>query len=109
LPPPAPDFVQAMGRTNDAIFFGGTVQLFVAGPEAEAETLADQLPCVVSRDYGRPFAETFAAYGGDFYKIDPLLFSPGLVQVTVLETGRSFRRGRHDRALLERSFALQSG
>lgn len=109
LPPPVPDFVQAMGRTNDAIFYDGMVQLFVTGPEAEAEKLADTLPCVVSRDYGRPFAETFIAYGGDFYKIDPLLFSPGVVLVTALESGRTFRRGRHDRALLERSFALQSG
>ena len=27
LPPPAPDFVNAMGRTNDAILFGGKVHL----------------------------------------------------------------------------------
>lgn len=109
LPPPAPEFVQAMGRTNDAILYGGTVQLFVSGPEREAETLATEMPSGASRDYGRPFAETFAAYKGDFYQIDPLLFSPGLVQVTALESGRSFRRGRHDRALLERSFELAAG
>lgn len=106
LPPPSPDFVQAMGRTNDAILYGGTVQLFVAGDEAEAEALADRLPSGASRDYGRPFAETFAAYDGDFYRIDPLLFSPGLVQVTALASGRTFRRGRHDFDLLARSFAL---
>lgn len=106
LPPPAPDFVQAMGRTNDAILYGGTVQLFVAGAEAEAEALADRLPSGASRDYGRPFAETFAAYEGDFYRIDPLLFSPGLVQVTALASGRTFRRGRQDAELLARSFAV---
>ncbi|MGO8916333.1 MAG: methenyltetrahydromethanopterin cyclohydrolase [Stellaceae bacterium] len=106
LPPPAPDFVQAMGRTNDAILYGGTVQLFVAGTEAEAEALADRLPSGASRDYGRPFAETFAAYKGDFFQIDPLLFSPGLVQVTALASGRTFRRGRHDPELLARSFAV---
>jgi methenyltetrahydromethanopterin cyclohydrolase len=104
LPPPAPDFVAAMGRTNDAILYGATVQLFVTGPEGEAQALADRLPSGASRDYGRPFAETFAAYKGDFYKIDPLLFSPGVVQVTALETGRTFRRGRLDPALLARSF-----
>jgi methenyltetrahydromethanopterin cyclohydrolase len=105
LPPPAPDFMEAMGRTNDAILYGGTVQLFVAGAEAAAEALADQLPSGASRDYGRPFAETFAAYKGDFYQIDPLLFSPGLVQVTALASGRTFRRGRHDAEILARSFA----
>jgi len=107
LPPPAPKFMTAMGRTNDAILYGGRVALFVSGPETEAEALADALPSSASRDYGRPFAEIFSASGGDFYKIDPMLFSPGLVEVTALETGRCFRRGRIDPALLARSFDLQ--
>jgi methenyltetrahydromethanopterin cyclohydrolase len=106
LPPPAPKFVAAMGRTNDAILYGGRVALFVAGPEAEAAALADALPSSASRDYGRPFAEVFAAAGGDFYKIDPMLFSPGLVEITALETGRCFRRGRIDAELLARSFGI---
>jgi methenyltetrahydromethanopterin cyclohydrolase len=104
LPPPGRDFMAAMGRTNDAILYGGMVQLLVAGPADAAAKLADALPSGASRDYGRPFAETFAAYGGDFYKIDPLLFSPGLVQVTALESGRTFRRGRLDPALIAASF-----
>jgi methenyltetrahydromethanopterin cyclohydrolase len=107
LPPPAPKFMAAMGRTNDAILYGGRVALFVSGPEKEAEALAEALPSSASRDYGRAFAEVFAASGGDFYKIDPMLFSPGLVEVTALETGRCFRRGRIDLALLARSFDLQ--
>jgi methenyltetrahydromethanopterin cyclohydrolase len=107
LPPPAPKFIAAMGRTNDAILYGGRVALFVSGPEKDAEALADSLPSSTSRDYGRSFAEIFSASGGDFYKIDPMLFSPGLVEVTALETGRCFRRGRIDPALLARSFDLQ--
>jgi methenyltetrahydromethanopterin cyclohydrolase len=106
LPPPSPKFVTAMGRTNDAILYGGRTALFVTGPENEAEALADALPASASRDYGRPFAEIFEACAGDFYKIDPLLFSPGLVEVTALESGRCFRRGRTDPALLARSFGL---
>ena len=51
LPPPSPDFLTAMGRTNDAILFGGEVQLFVTGPEAEARDLAQKLPSSASRDY----------------------------------------------------------
>ena len=107
LPPPVPKFMAAMGRTNDAILYGGRVALFVSGPEKDAEALAEALPSSASRDYGRPFAEVFAASGGDFYKIDPMLFSPGLVEVTALETGCCFRRGRIDPALLARSFDLQ--
>ncbi len=107
LPPPAPKFITAMGRTNDAILYGGRVALFVSGPEKEAEALADALPSSASRDYGRPFAEVFGAAGGDFYKIDRMLFSPGLVEVTALETGRCFRRGRVDAALRALSVDLQ--
>ncbi len=104
LPPPHPDFVTAMGRTNDAIIFGGRVQLFVTGPAAEARQLAEALPASASRDYGRPFAETFRAVRGDFYAIDPMLFSPAEVIVTAVETGESFRGGRLDPALLDASF-----
>lgn len=108
LPPPAPDFLAAMGRTNDAVLFGGEVQLFVSGPEEEAARLAEALPSSASRDYGRPFAELFAAAGHDFYKIDPMLFSPARVTVTALSTGRSFVAGRLAPDLLARSFGLRS-
>jgi methenyltetrahydromethanopterin cyclohydrolase len=84
LPPPASSFVAAMGRTNDAIIYGGAVQLFVDAPDADAERLAKELPSVGSRDYGRPFAEIFNSYKGDFYAMDKLLFSPARVTVTAL-------------------------
>ena len=104
LPPPAPDFLTAMGRTNDAILFGGEVQLFVTGPEDEARGLAAKLPSSASRDYGRPFKEVFEAAGGDFYAVDSMLFSPARVLVTALDTGRSFGGGRLAPELLARSF-----
>ncbi len=44
LPSPHPDFLTAMGRTNDAIIYGGSVQLFVRGSAKAAEELARQLP-----------------------------------------------------------------
>src|SRR5215831_12192824 len=75
LPPPHPDFVTAMGRTNDAIIYGGRIQLFVTGSATEAKALAEALPSQASRDYGQPFAEIFKRAKGDFYAIDPLLFS----------------------------------
>jgi methenyltetrahydromethanopterin cyclohydrolase len=105
LPPPHPDFVTAMGRTNDAIIYGGQVQLFVSGPSARARELAENLPSVNSKDYGRPFAEIFRAYEGDFYKVDPLLFSPAVAVVTALESGATFRAGATASELLDASFA----
>ena len=105
LPPAGGDFMTAMGRTNDAIIFGGAVQLFVTGPEADAADLAARLPSTGSRDYGRSFKDVFAAVNHDFYAIDPALFSPAAVTVTALETGKSFHGGRVDEALVHASFS----
>lgn len=106
LPPPSPDFLQAMGRTNDAILFAGLVQLYVAGGDAAAEKLCIELPSSASRDYGRPFGEIFKAYDYDFFKIDPMLFSPARVIVSVLDSGNSFASGSLNSALLEASFGI---
>jgi methenyltetrahydromethanopterin cyclohydrolase len=108
LPPPGANFVEAMGRTNDAIIYGGYVQLYVAGTDQDAKQLAEKLPSARSRDYGRPFAEIFKSYKGDFYKMDRLLFSPALVTVTALESGRSFTSGALNAALLDASFGAVS-
>jgi methenyltetrahydromethanopterin cyclohydrolase len=105
LCPPHPDFITAMGRTNDAIIFAGQVQLFVTGPASDARALADKLASRASRDYGRPFAEIFKAVNGDFYAIDPMLFSPAKAIVTALETGERFQSGDIDLDLLDASFA----
>jgi len=102
--PPHPDFVQAMGRTNDAIIYGGRAHLFVTGPSADAKELAEKLPSTTSRDFGRPFAEVFKAYKGDFYNIDPSLFSPARAIVTAVETGETFHAGEINQALLDVSF-----
>ncbi|BCX89468.1 methenyltetrahydromethanopterin cyclohydrolase [Methylomarinovum tepidoasis] len=104
VPPPAPDFITAMGRTNDAILFAGQVHLFVKGEDEAAEKLAHDLPSSTSRDYGKPFAQVFKEYEYDFFKVDPMLFSPASVMVTAIESGRSFRAGRLDEELLARSF-----
>ncbi|MCB5187277.1 methenyltetrahydromethanopterin cyclohydrolase [Methylobacillus caricis] len=108
LPPPAPDFLIGMGRTNDAILFGGHAHIFVKGSDADAAKLAQELPSSSSRDYGRPFAEVFKAVNMDFYKIDPLLFSPAAVTVTALESGKSFTGGKLDAALLDQSFGYSA-
>jgi methenyltetrahydromethanopterin cyclohydrolase len=105
LPPPHPDFVTAMGRTNDAIIYGGHVQLMVSGPASEARDLAETLPSRASRDYGRPFSEIFKRFQGDFYAIDPMLFSPAAVIVTALDTGESFQAGTINAGLIDASFA----
>ena len=105
LSPPHPDFVTAMGRTNDAIIYGGRAQLYVNGPAADAKGLAEALPSRASRDFGAPFAEIFRRFNGDFYAIDPMLFSPAEVIVTAVESGESFHAGAVHHTLLDASFA----
>ena len=107
LPPPASDFLQAMGRTNDAILFAGQVHLFVDGDDNAAQALANALPSSMSGDYGQPFAETFKAYNYDFFQIDPMLFSPARVIVSALQSGRSFTSGTIDLKLLSDSFGVE--
>ena len=104
IAPPIPDFIKAMGRTNDAIIYGGRVQLFVRGGDEAAKKLADNLPSQTCSIYGRPFAEIFAAVNGDFYKIDPMLFSPAAVTVSNLDTGSSFHAGELAPAIVDASF-----
>jgi len=104
IAPPIADFVKAMGRTNDAIIYGARVQLFVRGSDDAARNLAGALPSNSCSIYGKPFAEIFAAVSGDFYKIDPTLFSPALVAISNLDTGSTFHAGRLAPEIVDASF-----
>ena len=100
LPAPAADGLVAMGRTNDAILYGGSVHLSVRGSDAEAERLARSLPSTNSRDHGRSFADLFAAANYDFYQLDGALFAPAEAWVSNLDSGRTWHAGRLDMVLL---------
>ena len=104
--PPGGDFMTGMGRTNDAILYGSTVHLFVDASDDEARELAEKMPSNTSSDYGRPFGEIFKAYEYDFFKIDPMLFSPAKVIITNTQTGNSFSSGELNAKLLSQSFGL---
>ena len=103
LPPVAKNDLRAIGRTNDCILYGGQARYTVRASDHEIEKLAEQVPASASGDYGTPFYEIFQRYGGDFYKIDPLLFSPGEVWLTSTESGRTFHAGRLNPEVLEAS------
>jgi methenyltetrahydromethanopterin cyclohydrolase len=103
LPPVAKNDLRAIGRTNDCILYGGQARYTVRASDAELEKLAEQVPASASRDYGTPFYEIFQRYGGDFYKIDPLLFSPAEVWLTSTESGRTFHSGHLNPEVLEAS------
>ena len=106
LPPPAKDDMAAIGRTNDAILYGGHAVLYVRGDDESLREIGARTPSSASKDYGRPFAEIFASYNHDFYQIDPHLFSPAVVTLVNLDTGNSFRFGKFDDAVVAKSFGI---
>jgi methenyltetrahydromethanopterin cyclohydrolase len=100
LPSPSPDGAVAMGRTNDAILYGGKVHLTVRGDDVAARALARQLPSTNSRDHGRSFSDIFKEAGYDFYKIDPGLFAPAEVWVSNIDSGNTWHGGALSMPLL---------
>ena len=102
LPPVAQDELAAIGRTNDAILYGGRVTLWVKCDDAIIDEIGPRVPSSASKDHGELFSDLFARYG-DFYKIDPLLFSPAEVTFVNLQTGRANTFGSTDAALLRTS------
>ncbi len=103
MAPVARDDLSAIGRTNDAVLYGGRSWYTVQAEDDAIASVIDRLPAAASRDHGVPFKELFERYGGDFYKIDPLLFSPAEVFLTSSLSGRTVQAGVVDADLLERS------
>ncbi len=93
LAPTAKSDTRAIGRTNDCILYGGQARYTVRASDDELEALAARLPASASADYGTPFYDTFKRYDNDFYKIDPLLFSPAEIWLTSATSGRTFHAG----------------
>lgn len=104
LPPVATDEMQAIGRTNDAILYGGRVVLWVRADQDELAEIGPKVPSTASPDHGAPFASIFERYERDFYKIDPMLFSPAEVVFVNLQTGKTTTYGRSTPEVLQRSF-----
>ena len=104
LPPVASDDFAGIGRTNDAILYGGRVTLMVRGDDDSIASLGPKVPSSGSAAHGKPFAEIFEDAGRDFYKIDPHLFSPAEIVFHNLDTGRVQTFGRIAPDVLRKSF-----
>ena len=94
LPPVAKNDLRAIGRTNDCILYGGQARYTVNADDAELTALVPKIPAAASKDYGTPFSDIFKRYDGDFYKIDPLLFSPAEVWLTSVGSGKTYHAGQ---------------
>jgi len=103
LPPVAKNDLRAIGRTNDCILYGGQAHYTVNADDVELAELVPRIPASASKDYGTPFYDIFKRYDGDFYKIDPLLFSPAEVWLTSVQSGKTYHAGHINPEVLRAS------
>lgn len=106
LPPVAGDDLTGIGRTNDAILYGGQVCLWVTGDDASIAEIGPRVPSSASPASGKTFLQIFEEAGRDFYRIDPHLFSPAEIMFQNLDTGTVHRFGHISPAVLKTSFGL---
>lgn len=105
--PTHPKFVRAMGRTNDAILYGGVAHYMVNHANEEMlEQIISQAVSEASESYGKPFIEIFKKANYDFYKIDPNLFAPAAITISNIKTGKTFQAGRTNSEVLKKSLEL---
>lgn len=103
IAPVAKNDLEAMGKTNDCVLYGGRTMYFVDADDSEVEKVIDEVPSSASKDYGLPFLELFEKYDRDFFKIDPKLFSPAEITVSNTRTGGVFHSGGINEEILRKS------
>lgn len=104
LPPVARDDMAAIGRTNDAVLYGAEVTIIVRGDDQSLMEVGAKLPSSESKDYGERFADIFKKHDHDFYRIDPMLFSPASICIQNIDSGCVHCFGCVNHDVLGRSF-----
>ena len=107
IAPVDPDGLKAMGKTNDAVLFGGRTYYYVESEEGDdIAAVAAQLPSSAADGYGKPFFDVFKDAGFDFYQIDKGMFAPAEVVINDLTTGKLYKEGFVNAELLKKSFGI---
>ena len=104
IAPIAKNDSKAMGVTNDCILFTGDT--FYEIEPANGDNLAElvkNVPSSTSKQYGTPFYKLFKSVGFDFYKVDPLLFSPAKITIKDIKSGKEYNAGKLDPDVLKLS------
>ena len=108
LPPVAKNDLEGIGRTNDSILYGSTVNLWVDCEDDVIQEFGPQTPSSSSDSHGESFLSLFKAANHDFYALDRNLFSPAVVCFHNVNSGRSFSYGHKVPELLCQSFGIES-
>ena len=114
--PVHPSSSEAMGRTNDAILYGGVANYILNfDDEQKLENIVKQAPSTASRmlqeakrlaEKNPRFLDVFKEAGFDFYKIDPNIFAPAIVAINNMKTGKTHRAGSLDIEVMKGSLGI---
>ena len=86
------------------ILYGGRTYFEVEHENDEnLQKIVMKTPSSESRNYGKPFYDTFKESGFDFYKVDPELFAPAVVTINNLKTGKITTAGKINEEMLLKS------
>jgi methenyltetrahydromethanopterin cyclohydrolase len=107
IAPMHPNKLQAIGRTNDAIYYGGAA-FYSAACESDSQLrrIVSRSSSSASEEYGKRFYEIFEAAQFDFYKVDPKIFAPAMVTVTNNKTGTTFKAGKINEQILKKAMDI---
>ena len=106
IAPVAKNDRKAMGVTNDCILYGGRTFYFVKSEDDNLQEMVEKVPSSTSNQYGQHFYDLFKNVGFDFYKVDPLLFSPAEVTINHIETGKIYHAGTLNSEILKQSLGM---
>jgi len=105
IPPVKKDALKAMGTTNDATIYHGSIYLTMKNPKIQE--YLEKIPSNKSKGYGRPFYEIIKEAKGDFYKIDTNIFAPAEVIINELTEGVVYHVGAVNPDVTLKSFGFQ--
>ncbi|MEA1943951.1 MAG: methenyltetrahydromethanopterin cyclohydrolase [Euryarchaeota archaeon] len=101
------DDTKCMGSTNDCIIYGGRTYYTIDYPDIDELTeYVKKVPSETSRDYGKPFYDTFKAAGFDFFKVDGAMFAPAEIIVNELNSNKTIASGLINPHVLIQSFGM---
>ncbi|MEM1644202.1 MAG: methenyltetrahydromethanopterin cyclohydrolase [Desulfurococcaceae archaeon] len=104
IAPIHPDPSIAMGRTNDAIRYGGTTYYIV--DYEDDEELREYIIKVPPTD-NKSFTEIFKESPGGFYDVDLRAFAPAVISMTNSKTGRTFSAGCIKPDMLKKTLGIE--
>lgn len=90
---------EIMFTSNDAIIYGGIVEINVEGWN---ENLTGKAVSSSSMVYGKTFKSLFKEAGGDFYRINPDIFAPAELTVTDITGNKKYHAGRTNNEILRK-------